>query len=189
MNSMPHVSRFFYLTLVLILAGFGVQKASAEMEIDMGDQNTAAAPAPTATPIPAQPTNTPVPKPTAQPTAAPAAQTAMTEPTDTPTPAPLIIHGQLKAKDIYDAGIKHYKEKDYEGAISYLKQAIKHKDPYTPKYIYAEAYATLGVIYQFYFPVHNHLTFAAIYYKDALKYEPNNPTARKYLKKLRKYSK
>jgi tetratricopeptide (TPR) repeat protein len=185
------LTRPIYFALAILLAGFMVQKAAAEVEIDMGDQGTAAAP--TATPMP-QPTDTPVaaPAPTAtvQEQAAPASQTAMAEPTDTPTPIIQKVEGSLHAKGIYDVGIKYYQEKDYDSARRYLQEAVSYrdKDHHTPKYIYAEAYATLGLIYQFYYPIHGHIKQAITYYKDALKYERNNHTAKKYLRKLQKHS-
>jgi tetratricopeptide (TPR) repeat protein len=200
LNFYPKVTRVSYFILALILAVFGVQKAAGEVEIDMGDQGSTAsnsAPAPTATPVPqtvntpvasSQPSNTPIPTVVAREQSAPASQTAMEEPTDTPTPAVEVVQGRLKAKDIYEAGIKNYKAKEYETAIRYLKKAVNYKDPYTPKYIYAEAYATLGVIYQFYYPITGHITKAITYYKAALRCEKNNRTAKKYLRKLRRYS-
>jgi tetratricopeptide (TPR) repeat protein len=113
---------------------------------------------------------------------------ATQEPAETPTPIQ-VIQGVLKAKDIYKAGIKCYQEKEYEKAIAYLQKAVAYDDPYTPKYVIAEAYATLGVIYQFYFPVEGNLKIAADNYKKALRYEPTNPTALKYLRKLKPLSK
>ncbi len=198
MDLLTKRSQFFYFSFVLILTGFCVQKAMADMEIDMGDQNstTSSSAAPTATPA-SQPVQTPMAAPSSMstpvPTATtlavstPAAESVKDEPADTPTPAIKMVEGELKSKDIYEAGIKYYQAKDYETAIRYLKKAVTYKDPYTPPYIFAEAYATLGVIYEFYYPEQNHLKFAVIYYKDALKYEPSNHTARKYLKKLSKY--
>lgn len=187
MNLNLKFTRPFYFALAILLAGFMVQKAAGEVEIDMGDQGS---PAPTATPMP---TDTPVaaPAPTATVQAAPASQTAMAEPTDTPTPIIQEVEGSLHAKGIYDEGIKYYHEKDYDTAIRYLKEAVNYrdKDRHTPKYIYAEAYATLGVIYEFYYPIHGHIKQAIAYYHDALKYERNNHTARKYLRKLQKHSK
>ena len=95
--------------------------------------------------------------------------------------APQVVHGVLKMKDIYEAGINAYKEKDYNQAIKYLKQAVTKKDKYTPKYYYAEAYAMLGVIYQFHII---HYKTAYNYYKQALKYEHNNSTAKKHLREV-----
>jgi len=92
-----------------------------------------------------------------------------------------VVHGVLKMRDVYQAGIKSYQEKDYDQAIRYLKEAVKRKDPYTPKFYYAEAYATLGIIYQFHII---HYDKAYDYYKSALVYEKNNRTAKKHLKEV-----
>ncbi len=193
--------------LIVLLAGLGLQKAFAEVEIDMSDLNN---PAPTATSIPmpvATPTPMPAaaplptatmimsgglaPKPTAtvQTQSAPASETAMeAEPTDTPTPAVKYFHGSVHAREFYDAGIKRYKQKDYETAITYLKKTINFSDPTMPKYKYSEAYSTLGLIYEFYYPEKGHNKKAVIYYRAALRCDPANRTARKYLKKLTKHS-
>lgn len=72
--------------------------------------------------------------------------------------------------------------------MRFLKEAVNFEDATTPKYIYAEAYATLGVIYQFYYPIKGHIKKAITYYKAALRCEKNNHTAKKYLRKLRRYS-
>lgn len=112
----------------------------------------------------------------------------MEEPVETPTPIMKIIQGSENAKIIYEAGIKYYKQKDYESAMRYLKEAVHFKDATTPKYIYAEAYATLGVIYQFYYPIKGHIKKAITCYKAALGFEKNNRTAKKYLRKLRRYT-
>lgn len=105
------------------------------------------------------------------------------EPTATDTPEAKVetISGRLRMKDIYEAGIKSYKEKDYDQAIRYLKRAVLKKDDDTPRYYFAEAYATLGVIYQFRIIDHKK---AAAYYRQALKYEAGNRTAKKHLKEL-----
>jgi tetratricopeptide (TPR) repeat protein len=207
MGFVPALKRIYIVAVVLLWAGFGLQKASAEVEIDMADLN---GPAPTATSIPmpvATPTPIPAaaplptatvmmsgalaPKPTAtvQEESAPASETAMEEePTDTPTPAVKLFQGSMHAKYFYEAGIKHYKEKDYVTAITYLKKTVNFADPYMPKYKYSEAYSTLGLIYEFYYPEKGHAKKAVIYYKAALRCDPNNRTARKYLKKLTKHS-
>ncbi len=101
-------------------------------------------------------------------------------------PAPREVHGVLKAKDYYEAGIKYYKKKEYDQAIKFLKKATEKKDKYTPKYVYAEANAMLGVIYQFHIV---HYKTAAHYYQAALRYEKKNPTAKKHLKEVLKKKK
>lgn len=207
MNHFMKINRFFTLSLVFGLAFFAFQKAFGDIEIDLGDSKSAPAPSKLASPTPApismSNTSQTVPPSTKTPMIGAAMRGENTptnqgtpnsiysspagngQPSITPTPVVQVIQGVLKAKDIYEAGIKAYKEKDYDTAIRYLKNAVIKSDPYTPKYIYAEAYATLGVIYQFYFPVEGHLQTAREYYKHALRYESTNPTALKYLKKLK----
>jgi tetratricopeptide (TPR) repeat protein len=102
-----------------------------------------------------------------------------------PTPTPYIVQGTYKVKYVYEAGIKAYKEKDYDMAIRYLNKAINSpRDAYTPKYIIAEAYAMLGVIYQ-YRVIHYGKAYHC--YKSALWLEPGNKTAKKHIKQVYKY--
>ncbi|HUO57576.1 MAG TPA: hypothetical protein VMV05_05310 [bacterium] len=97
--------------------------------------------------------------------------------------APEIIHGQLKMKDIYEAGKRAYQEKEYDQALKYWKKAVAKKDRYTPSFYYAEAYAMMGVIYQFHII---HYRDAYNCYKNALKYERKNETARKHIKEVKR---
>ena len=169
----------------LTLAG-GWPPYLGAVEIDLEDNTTAA---PTAAPKPPAPTPTPLPA--ATPT--PAAQTILledntqpeTQVAPEPTPTMVEIHGVLKMRDVYEAGIKSYNEQDYDQSIRYLTKAVQMKDdPYTQKFYYAEAYAMLGIIYQFHII---HLGRAYRYYKAALHYEPGNRTARKHIKEVYKY--
>lgn len=181
---------------VLALSAFlflsGNFKALADVEFDMNDLSAQPSPTPTQ----------PAAQPTVQPTAVPSipAATATPVPTTAPlsgdsqeettieagdaAPTPLVGQGVVKARDYYDAGIKYYKEKDYDRAIVFLKKAAAKQDPYTPKYIYAETNAMLGVIYQFHII---HYGRAYRYYRAALKYEADNPTARRHLREVYKY--
>jgi hypothetical protein len=129
------------------------------------------------------------------PTATPASQSIQIEdntqpgtqvaPTPTAAAATTEINGQFQMKYMYEAGIKYYNEKDYGTAIRYLTNALKiTDDPYTPKYIYAEANAMLGIIYQYHII---HRSLAYWHYKAALKYEPGNKTARRHIKQVYKY--
>lgn len=95
-----------------------------------------------------------------------------------------LTHGILKMKDVYEAGVNAYKDQDYDRAIRYWKKAVEMEDPYTEKFYYAEAYAMLGVIYQYHII---HYGRAYRYYAEALKYEPRNETARRHIKQVRKY--
>ncbi len=98
--------------------------------------------------------------------------------------ASLEVHGVLKMKDIYAAGIKAYQEQDYDKAIRYLKKSLEMKDSYSAKFYYAEASAMLGVIYQFHII---HYNWAYYYYRQALRYEKRNPTARRHIKQVARY--
>lgn len=192
----------FGKTALVVCSAFlgllGTAKAFADIEIDLDE---ATKPAPTAavklTPTPANathqmPTTVPVVPPTmtpipikveqAQPTPTPEEEKFIEG--EEPTPAPQVVHGKFKMKNYYDAGIKAYKGKEYDRAIRYLTQAVKTKDSYTPKFYYAEAYATLGLIYQFHII---HYDKAYNYYRMALKYEKRNHTARKYINAVKKH--
>jgi len=188
-----NVHQLAYMALFFLLAGctFLASVAKAEEEIDLGDsgsQTTTAQSPTTQAPVMA-PTNTPIPEQDSQaeptPTSVPEQDY---EPVPTKVPETHLAHGVLKMKDIYEAGIKYYKKKDYEKAIRYLKRAVKYKqDRFTPKYYFAEAYATLGLTYEFYYPVPKHKKIAYWYYASALKYEKNNKTALKHIREVRKY--
>ena len=167
--------------------------AHADTEIDLG-----AALNPTPTPAPMAPKSQAAPSidlgaPPVPQQASQAPSAAEREPsggeTDNavesePAPKPQVVHGILKMKDIYEAGIDSYKEKDYDQAIRYLKEALRHQDPYTPKYFYAEANAMLGVIYQFHI-IHYGLAYR--YYREALRIDPKTRTARRHIGQVRRY--
>jgi tetratricopeptide (TPR) repeat protein len=177
------------LALGLIFCGT-VSKSFSDTEIDLDDTSPAAptpgnsqegysnsAPVPTATPIPmASPLPTTIVK-VLWPTATPTEEAGAVD-------TPIEVHGVLKMKDIYEAGIKAYQDQDYDKAIRYLKKSLETEDPYSPKFYYAEANAMLGVIYQFHII---HFKLAYQYYQAALKYEKNNPTARKHIKQVAQY--
>ncbi len=106
------------------------------------------------------------------------AETPQPETTLTPV---IVVHGVLKMKDVYQAGIRAFKEKDFEKAERYLSRAIEMKDPYTAKYYYAEANAMLGLIYQKYLQIPEHRNLARQHYLEALRLDPTTDTARRYL--------
>lgn len=180
------------LFVVVLTLGFlagGAVCSLGDEEIDLGG-NTSVAPAPTVAPKPA-PTVAPA-SPVTTPT--PASQEiemedenqVSNEAAPQPTPTVFEVHGREKMKDIYEAGIKYYKDNDYDMAIRYLSNAVKKDDPYTPKFYYAEAYAMLGVIYQ-YHVIHYGRAYRC--YAEALKYEKSNSTARRHIKQVYKYRK
>jgi tetratricopeptide (TPR) repeat protein len=180
------IAMFFLILGIATLTGFGFSKAYGEEEIDLNE-----ALAPTPTPVPQK--VVPAVAVEKNTTAAPAAKTdesneitmegEATEEAE-PTATPVVAQGVLKAKHVYEAGIKAYKEKDYDLAVRYLKKAVSMKDPYTPKYIYAEANAMLGVIYQFHI-IHKGRAYR--YYQAALVLDKENETARKHKREVYRY--
>ena len=138
------------LTLGFIFGGM-VSQVFGDTEIDLDDTNPAVT-----TPTPSGPGSTKVvATPTAIPMATPiptmVIKTLGLEATPTETveveedATPIEVHGVIKMKDIYSAGIKAYQEEDYDKAIRYLKKSLDIQDPYSAKFYYAEANAMLGV--------------------------------------------
>ena len=177
------------LTLGFIFGGM-VSQVFGDTEIDLDDTNPAVT-----TPTPSGPGSTKVvATPTAIPMATPiptmVIKTLGLEATPTETveveedATPIEVHGVIKMKDIYSAGIKAYQEEDYDKAIRYLKKSLDIQDPYSAKFYYAEANAMLGVIYQFHII---HYNWAYQYYRAALKCEKKNPTALRHIKEVAKY--
>ena len=191
--------------LLVMFLGIGVivSKAFSDTEIDLGDNTSASPSKPTVVPTP-KPATDPMVKPTAVPAMSskglfkPTPTVEITQgPTATPmgekkseaeepTPTIEVIHGTLKMKDVYAAGIKNYQDQDYDSAILELKRSLEMEDPYSEKFYYAEAAAMLGVIYQFHVI---HYDKAYQYYQLALKYEKNNSTAKKHLKEVKRLMK
>jgi tetratricopeptide (TPR) repeat protein len=177
------------LALGFIFCGT-VSKSFSDTEIDLDDTSQ---PAPTpATSQTGLSNSASMPTVTPVPIASPIPTTTVKVLWPTPTPTeevndeatPIEVHGVLKMKDIYEAGIKAYQEQDYDKAIRYLKKSLETEDSYSPKFYYAEANAMLGIIYQFHIV---HYKWAYQYYQAALKYEKNNPTARKHIKQVAQY--
>lgn len=92
-----------------------------------------------------------------------------------------MVQGVFKMKDLYQSGVEAYRAKDYEKAIRYLKCAVSFEDPYTSRYYYAEAHCLLGVIYQFFYPVTDHISLAKMQYEAALRIDPQTRIAKKHL--------
>lgn len=107
-----------------------------------------------------------------------------TNPNASISPTPLVVQGVFKMKDLYQSGVRAYRGQDYEKAIRYLKAALDIHDPYTSKYYYAETHAMLGVIYQFFYPVPDHLEMAKTEYEAALQIDPKTKSASKHLAEL-----
>lgn len=178
----PVARRLLFSTFLGI--GFLSAGVWADTEIDLGDSDSAAKP----TVVPAKPAEAAKPTPTAEVSVAPTAIPATVKKAEVteeeePTPTVAVIHGTVKMKDFYNAGIKNYQDQDYDAAIRYLKKALEMDDPYSQKFYYAEAAAMLGVIYQFRV-IHNDK--ALHYYKLALHYEKNNRTAKKHIKEVQR---
>lgn len=89
-------------------------------------------------------------------------------------------------KTLYKKGIAEYKDGLYKPSLEHLRKAVSLEDPSVPYYYYSEAYAMLGVIYQFHSDFEGHLMMAEKYYRAALRKEPDNTTALKHLKELEK---
>ena len=176
------------LIAACLVMGLAITKVFADTEIDLGDSNPVPAAKPTVARA-AQPTvevktnPTSAPEISEAPTATPVSEKKEAAEEEAATPTTELIHGTLKMKDVYAAGIKNYQDQDYDAAIRYLKKSLEMKDDYSQKFYYAEAAAMLGVIYQFHVI---HYDKALHYYKLALKYEKGNRTAKKHLKEVQR---
>jgi tetratricopeptide (TPR) repeat protein len=144
----------------------------------------AVSPPPTATPTPMVPLEIGTPASTPK-TASPTPAESEVMPANTPTSAP---GGKEPAhslmKKYYLMGIKALKAHKYVTALADLKKAVKYKEK-VAYYYYAEAYATIGVIYEFHSKAKNHLSLALANYKMASKIDPDTLTVKKYYKKLK----
>ena len=88
--------------------------------------------------------------------------------------------------DFYQKGVTAFKAGQNEKAAVYLKKAVAIKDPKVKYYYYAEAYATLGMIYHYRVKTAGHLDQARQYYREALKIDPATAAAKKNLRLLSK---
>lgn len=109
----------------------------------------------------------------------------------TPTPLPAgTMESQLasdlstvgKMKDHFRIGMSFFLKDRWGQAIPELMASTMAIDPRVWDYFYAEAYATLGVIYEFHNRQPDHFLLAFQYYKRALKYDPGTFSARYYIK-------
>jgi hypothetical protein len=158
------------------------------------DEKSARTSKPTATPQATQGSVTPTATVTVTPTATgsvtPVVSATIT-PTETitPTPEPTLTTAQAKAviskmKKYYHQGVVALKKHYYKTAAANFDVCVGIHESVVPPYYYAEAYASLGVIYQFHHPTPGHLDQARAYYKMALAIDPQTATAKKYLAKL-----
>jgi tetratricopeptide (TPR) repeat protein len=167
-------------------------------------------PSPTATPVPSPAAEVPAkaePTPTAgiilaedlePPTATPTVETLRVETEAPPAQAPRKAEWKKAAavpseppargmKPDYEKGARAFEAGDYGAAARWFKKSVAIPDGLVPRYYYAEAYATLGVIYEFHLKVPGHLRRALAYYRTALRYDPvNTKSANKYYWKLKK---
>ncbi len=111
-----------------------------------------------------------------------------TRPTLKPTPnfseiaANLSTKGTMKGH--FHKGMRFYTEHHYNKAIPELIAATMIVDPFTWNYWYAEAYATLGIIYEFHITEPGHSDIARQYYSLALKRDPQTKSAKYFLGKI-----
>ncbi len=154
-------------------------------------------------------------EPTPEPTASPTPTSSVTAVfTPTPTQAPVVsssgavtvqLETPLKPKltneeimaeyqgggggskmlKYYKKGMKAFTDLAYLTATKNLKLAVSTHEKSVARAKYAEAYAILGVIYQFHKPITGHNLTALAYYKKALSLDPSNKAANKYIKILR----
>src|ERR1019366_100078 len=90
-----------------------------------------------------------------------------------------------QGKKYYRAGMKAFGKQNYKLAFKLLKKSLELKEVHKAAYYYAETYATIGVIYQFYaHKVKNHDQRALEYYRKALKIDPQTKAAKSHYKKL-----
>jgi len=90
-----------------------------------------------------------------------------------------------KMKDHFRKGMKFFMKDQYDAAIPDLIASTMIVDPYTWNYWYAEAYATLGVIYEFHSKERNCEKMAYQYYLLALKRDPKTKSANYYIDRVR----
>ncbi|HVZ81851.1 MAG TPA: hypothetical protein VHE12_13775 [bacterium] len=145
---------------------------------------------PTATPVPASPspTVTMMPMVTDTPTPGPAQVISLDGPTATPIP---VIDNEPvssveESKKYYDIGMEAFLAGNHPVAMKALRKSLNLKEKHKHPYKYAEAYATLGVIYEFHaHKVKDHDRKALECYKKALAIDPRTKSARHYYPRLK----
>jgi tetratricopeptide (TPR) repeat protein len=110
-------------------------------------------------------------------------------PTITPTPEPTLTAVQAKAviskmKKYYHLGVTAFRAHNYKASMANFNVCVGIHESVVPSFYYAEAYSTLGVIYEFHKTTKGHLDMARKYYQMALDIDPQTATAKKYLAKL-----
>jgi hypothetical protein len=112
------------------------------------------------------------------------APVAPENPGSTPTPVPGSSFSSGEGMMVwYQKGMSAYKVKNYSLAIQYLEEAVKKDDPKVKDFYYAEAYATLGALYQRHMQISRPDKARECYLK-ALQIDPDTESAQKGLKQL-----
>jgi tetratricopeptide (TPR) repeat protein len=103
------------------------------------------------------------------------------------TPTPVTDGSALSPEDDmmvwYQKGISAYKGKNYALAVQCLEKAVKKDDPKVKDFYYAEAYSTLGSLYQRHMEA-SRPNKAREYFLKALQIDPDTESAQKGLKQL-----
>ena len=151
----------------------------AGISYELGDESSEESrlkekPAQTEVPIIIVEEGTPIPTPT--PPSAPA-------PGKAPSSQETIEaeDSQLGMKALYKKGIEAYQKAKYKKAVAYLKKAVSIQDPSVESFYYAEAYAMMGIMFEYHAVFNGHMDIARGYYQQALQKEPTNATALKHL--------
>jgi hypothetical protein len=119
-------------------------------------------------------------------------------PTETPTPLPTMVEtssptsgaeetqssSESEMLDWYRKGMTAYHNQRYGQAFMDLEKAVGIQDPSVKDFYYAEAYATLGALYQHHRTGEDHLDQARKCYLRALKKDPDTENAKKGLQEL-----
>jgi tetratricopeptide (TPR) repeat protein len=81
----------------------------------------------------------------------------------------------------YQKGIAEYQIGQNKASAEDLFKAVSLADPSVPSSYYAQAYAVLGLLYQYHAKFEGHLNIAAKFYKAALQKDSSNAIALKHL--------
>jgi tetratricopeptide (TPR) repeat protein len=114
---------------------------------------------------------------------------SLSTPTATPPPAESDLNETTEAQnnemlEVYRKGILAYQSGHFREAAKDLKTAVSQSRK--QDWVYAEGYAMLGIISEYYDKTRGHLDMARQYYQVALKLDPANKTAIKHIKRWKK---
>ena len=119
--------------------------------------------------------------PTEEPSPAVTAE-ASPEATEAATAEPV---SEERMKDVYEKGIDLYQRKRYAEALEELDRACGFKKGSAQAWLFAEAHAMRGVIYQFYIKSSGHKEKAREAYSTALEWDPQNKAAKRHIREVR----